>query len=214
MQEDDVARGVDRTMSILLNAAGIQAGAIIYRHVVVDHMGQPFGQICQLVVVGSEEGAGAQFWMVVDVLDDGPGDGETVVGAGATADLVEHQQAAVGGVVEDVGRFDHLHHKGRLPAVDLIRCADAGEDAVDDADLRRFCRHKAANLGHERDQSRLAEEGALARHVRPCQHVNAGVGRKVGIVGHKRVIHLRQFDHRVTPTADFDAGAFVEWGRT
>jgi hypothetical protein len=75
--------------------------------------------------------------VVVDVLDHRPGDRDAVVGAGAAPDLVQDQQAALGGVVQDVGRLDHLDHKGRLPGVDLVLRADAGEDAVDQPDAGR-----------------------------------------------------------------------------
>ncbi len=78
------------------------------------------------MVVGGEERFGAQFRMVVDIFDDGPGNGQPVIGAGPAPDLVQHQQAATGGMVEDVGRLDHLDHEGGLAAVDLVatrRCA-------------------------------------------------------------------------------------------
>ncbi len=37
-------------------------------------------------------------------------------------------------MVQDVRRFDHLHHEGGLPGMDLVLGADAGEDPVDQAD--------------------------------------------------------------------------------
>lgn len=43
-------------------------------------------EVCELVVVGGEEGAA--FDVVVEVLGDGPCDGEAVEGGGAAADLV------------------------------------------------------------------------------------------------------------------------------
>ena len=48
------------------------------------------GEVGELVVVGGEEGAA--FHLVVEVLGDGPGDGEAVEGGGAAADLVEDDQ--------------------------------------------------------------------------------------------------------------------------
>jgi hypothetical protein len=47
----------------------------------------------QLVVVRGEEGLGLD--AVVDELGDGPGDADAVEGAGATADLVEDEEAVL-----------------------------------------------------------------------------------------------------------------------
>ena len=62
---------------------------------------QLFGE-SELVVVGGEERARAD--ALVQVLDDGPGEREAVVGAGAAADFVEQDKAARRGCVEDVRR--------------------------------------------------------------------------------------------------------------
>ena len=119
----------------------------------------------QLVIVGGEEGLAAQFGDIVDVLDDRPGDGQTVVGAGAAADFVEDDKAAGSGVIEDVGRLEHLDHEGALAAGDVVLGADAGEDAIDQSDpganrqgrsepiwairtIRATCRSQRAFAGH------------------------------------------------------------------
>ena len=61
------------------------------------------GQGRQLVEVGGEEGAATEARRVVQVLDDGAGDGQPVPGRRAASDLVEQDEAPGGGVVEDVG---------------------------------------------------------------------------------------------------------------
>src|SRR5690606_4899907 len=94
----------------------------------VFRMFQLIGQFGELVVVGGEEGLGPN--PVVDVFRHGPGDADAVEGAGAAAYLVEHQQAAVGGRVEDVGRLDHLHHEGALAPDKVVGGAHPGEDAI------------------------------------------------------------------------------------
>ena len=48
-------------------------------------------EVGEFVVVGGEEGAAAD--AVVQVLGDGPGEGDAVEGAGAAADLVEDDEA-------------------------------------------------------------------------------------------------------------------------
>ena len=65
----------------------------------------------KLMVVSGKSGAGAEAGVVVDVLDDGPRDGEAVIGAGSPARLVQDDEGAVGGLVEDGGGFDHLNHE-------------------------------------------------------------------------------------------------------
>ncbi len=122
------------------------AAAVVYSHIVIDDMRQPLGQVGQLVIVGGEERLSAQPGMVVDILDHRPGDRQPVVSARAAPDLVEQQQAATGGVVENVGSLDHLHHEGGLAAMNLVAGAQPGEDAIHHADARPIRRHKAADL--------------------------------------------------------------------
>ena len=105
--------------------------------VVVAHARQHARQLGQLVVVGGEERLRAAARVVVQVFDDGAGDGQAVVGAGAAPDLVQDDQAARRGVVQDVRRLDHLDHEGALAGGEVVLRADAGEDAVHQPDARR-----------------------------------------------------------------------------
>ena len=120
-------------------------------------------EIGQLVVVRGEERAAAD--LLVDVLDDAPGEREAVVGARAAADLVEDHEAARRGRVEDAGGLGHLDHERALTAGELVARADAGEDAIGDADGGAAGRDEAAHLGHEREQRGLANVRAFAGHV-------------------------------------------------
>ena len=83
--------------------------------------GELGGEEGELVVVGGEEGAGAD--AVVEVLDGGPGEGEAVVGGGAAAHLVQEHQRPGGGCVEDRGGFGHLDHEGGAAAGDVVGLA-------------------------------------------------------------------------------------------
>ncbi len=138
----------------------------------------------------------------MDVFDDRPGDGDAVVGAGAAADLVEDEQAAVGGMVEDVGGLEHLDHEGGLPGVDLVLGADAGEDAVDNADAGRSGGDIAADLGHEDDEGDLAQVGALAAHVGAGDDAHALAGFEGNIVGDEALAAEGVLDDRVAPILD------------
>ena len=100
----------------------------------VDQAGQVVLQLGQLVVVGGEDGARPRPRRRAQELGDGPGQGQAVVGGGAAADLVQDHQAAPGHLVQDVGGLAHLHEEGGLAPGQVVAGADAGEDAVGDAD--------------------------------------------------------------------------------
>ena len=121
--------------------------------------------LVQFVVVCGKKRAGASLAVLVDVLHDGPCDGDAVVGARAATEFVEEHQAALGEVVQDAGCLVHLHHEGALADADVVAGPDAGEDLVHVADACSLGRHEAAHLSQQGDEGRLAEQGALAGHV-------------------------------------------------
>ncbi len=86
------------------------------------------------MVVGCEEGAWSGGVGECEVFGDGPCEGEAVEGGGAASDLVEDDEGAVGGVVEDVGGLCHLDHEGGESLVERVVGADSGEDAVGDTE--------------------------------------------------------------------------------
>ena len=147
---------------------------LAHGHVEVLHAGKRFLQVGQLVVVRGEQRAAAD--VLVQVLDHRPGQRHAVVGARAAADLVEDHQAPRRGRVEDAGGLGHLDHERALPARQLVAGADAGEDAVGNADRRLAGRHEAADLRHEREQGHLADVRALAGHVRAGDQQDRGSG--------------------------------------
>src|SRR5687768_9145951 len=104
---------------------------------VVPGSGQNRFEFGELVVMGREHGHGLR-GTFVKPLADGPGDREAIKGRGAAADLVEKNQRAVSGVVEDVRGLDHLDEEGRLAAGEVVACADAGKQAVNNPEARAF----------------------------------------------------------------------------
>ena len=184
---------------------------LAHGHALVADARVALGQVGELVVVGGEEGAGAD--LGVDVLDDGPGQGQAVEGRGAAADLVQDDEGAFGGVVEDVRDLDHLDHEGRGAAADVVARADPGENAVDHADASLGGRHEGADLGQENDQRGLADVGGLARHVRAGQERDRLLlEAQLAVVGHEGLAGGRELDDRVAAVGDADLLALVDLG--
>src|ERR1044072_2197554 len=137
-----------------------------HAYLIVLRTGQTLGQLCQLVIVGGEERLRRMLRRVVQMLRDGPGDGEAVEGRRAAPNLVEEDERTRSGVVEDGGRLSHLDHEGRAASGEVVRSSDACPDAVEDGQARMFGGHERAHLCEQTDKRRLTKEGALASHVR------------------------------------------------
>ena len=120
------------------------------------------------MVVGGEEGAGTGLGCLVQVFHDGPGNGDAVIGRGATAQLVEEHERARRDVVQDVRGLRHLDHERRFAQRDIVRRSHTGEDFVHQTDSRGLCGHKAAHLGQQYYQCRLTQQRRFAGHVRAC----------------------------------------------
>src|SRR5258708_6379235 len=176
---------------------------------VIAQRGEPLCQGRQLVEMGGEQGLAAKPGSVMDVLDYSLSDADAVIGAGAAPDLIDDQQAPVGGVVEDVGGLDHLNHEGRQPAGDGVVGTDAGEDAIDDADASLIRGHEAARLGQDHEDSALSQVGAFSGHVRPRQEEHPSVLVKAQVVGHE-VPRTQRRLHQRMPPAPYRDGISVE----
>ena len=104
--------------------------------------------------MGGEKRARLDF--VVQKFRHAPGDREPVEGRGAAADFVEDDEAALGGVVHDIGGLVHLDHEGRLAAREVVVRADPREDAIDETDLGARRRDEASDLRHAGRSARPA----------------------------------------------------------
>ena len=163
-----------------------------------------FGQYRQFEVVRGKQGVGAQLGQTFCC---SPGQGQAVKGTGATTHFVHQHQAAFGGVVQNIGGFAHLDHKGRTATCQVITGTDPGKDAVNQRQFTAGRRYKAANMGQQHDQCGLAHVGRFTAHVRTGDHQHAGVVVQPQVVGHKRRgQHL--LDHRVATLADTHARLF------
>ena len=59
-----------------------------------------------------------------------PGNAQTVKGAGAATDLVHEDQAALSGIVENIGGLGHFDHKRGTAAREIIRRTDPRKNAI------------------------------------------------------------------------------------
>ena len=109
------------------------------------------------MVVRGKERTRLGMRMFVDILHDGPGNGDAVVGGSTAPQLVKKHQATGRKVVQDVGRLVHLHHKRRLAHGDVVAGSHTGEYLVHQTDMRAFRRNETADLRHKRNQGGLTE---------------------------------------------------------
>ncbi len=185
-------------------------GSFFHRDVDVFYGGQKFGEFGEFVIVGGEERAGAGVFL--QVLDDGPGDGEAVEGGGAAADFVEQDEACGRGVIEDAGDFAHFDEERGAAAGEIVAGADAREDAIDDGKF---------GLARGNEASRLAPSATISavwrRYVdlppmlgpvisRSCWRVRL----EVEIVGNEALAALAQkfFDDRMAAADDQELAAW------
>ena len=95
------------------------------------------------------------------MLSNRPSDTQSIIGAGPSADLIQENQAAGGRAVQDVSRFDHLHHEGALSGGQVVRGSHARENPIDQSDAGFCRRYEAPDLRQQNDQRDLAEVGAF-----------------------------------------------------
>src|SRR5699024_2305341 len=98
-------------------------------------------------------------------LGHGASQGQSVIGAGATADFVEQHQAVFRGVIENSCCFMHFQHESALAASQVVTGADAGENAVERADDGLVRGYEAADVCEQNDQGSLAHIGGFSAHV-------------------------------------------------
>ena len=73
-------------------------------------------------------------------------------------------------MIQDVGRFLHLHHERGSARRQIILRSDASEYPIDYANSSRIRRNKAPGLSHENNKRHLSEICRLARHVRTSKY--------------------------------------------
>src|SRR4029077_10300333 len=148
------------------------------------------------------------------MLDDSPGDGETVKRRGAAADFIEKDEARRSGVMQDGGNFTHLDEKRRTAAREIVAGADARKDAGGNGKLGLTSRNERAHLRHQNNQRGLAKVGGFAAHVRAGdQQELLAAGVEAKIVGNESLAALAEkfFDDGVTASNDKQLSGSVEF---
>ncbi len=169
----------------------------------IDHSRCFGGEAGQLEVVSGEQGEGAD--LVGDVGGARPGERQTVEGAGAAAHLVHEHETLGRGVVENVRRLGHFEHEGRASARQIVRGADAGENAIHGSQHRAAGRHVAADMGQNDDERGLAHVGALAAHIRAGDDQHAARVIEAQVIGYEGLA-AGALDHRMAPAVDQQHG--------
>ncbi len=126
----------------------------------------------QLVIVRREKRLCSGGRVVVYVLHHGPCDSYTVVSARAASDFVEQHQRAGRYVVQNIRRFEHLHHERGFALRNVVRRSHTGEYLVHYSYMGFGGGNETAYLRHEHDERGLPQQCALTRHVRSGYYDN------------------------------------------
>src|SRR6266513_4727324 len=163
------------------------------------------------MIVGGEQCSGSQVSAVLDMLRDSPGNAQSIVGAGSSADLIQKNQAAGSCTIQDVSRFDHLYHEGALSGGQVIRGSYARENPVDQSDAGFGRRYEAPDLRQQDDQRDLAEVGALPCHVGPCEdHKPVALTVEGRVVGYECQITTELLNDREAASPNEDRAALID----
>ena len=149
--------------------------------------------------------------LVVEKFGHAPGDGKSVEGRRAAADLIEDHETAIARVVHDVRGLVHLHHESRLTAGEIVVRADPGENAIHQSNLGARCRDKTSDLRHQDNQRDLPDVGRLPGHVRPGDDGQSHpFAVEIGVVRHKLFFGQILIEHRMASVADHQAQRIVQ----
>ncbi len=96
--------------------------------------------------------------------------------------------------------------------MDGILRADAREHPVHKPNFGALGGHKGPDLSHEHNQHHLAQEGALAAHIRAGDDTDELALFQNRVVGDEALVLAQLFHYRVAPGADFQPFALVQAG--
>src|SRR3990167_3644191 len=104
-----------------------------------------------------------------------------------------------GGVIQDICRLIHFHHKGTLPPRKFIRGAYPCKNSVYRSNDCFFCRDKTPHLCHENKKRYLANIRAFPRHIWPGNYHDRILSPiQIDIVGYKAFAGKSSIQYGVT----------------
>lgn len=115
------------------------------------------------VIVRGEQGAAA--YLLDDMLNHGVRDGIAVEGRRAAAKFVHDNERMTRRLVENRFRFFEFDEEGALVLQDPITRSNSREHAIHNTHFALVGWYEAADLGQDRGDARLPQEGALTAHV-------------------------------------------------
>ena len=86
------------------------------------------------------------------------------------------------GPLQNVGNFDHFHHECGSASLEVVACADAGEDSVDEPNFGLLSGNKTAGLCQNGHQGHRSEIGGFSTHV------GAGDEQKTSLLVHGNIV--------------------------
>ena len=84
-----------------------------------------------------------------------------------------------------MGDFDHFHHERGPASLEVVACADAGEDSVDEPNFGLLGWNKTAGLCQNGHQGHRSKIGGFSTHVGPGDEQKTSLFVHSNIVGNK-----------------------------
>ena len=141
--------------------------------------------------------------LLIDILHDRLRDAHAIIGARTASDLVQNDKTVLRRMPKDVGYLLHFHHEGTLPRRNVIRRADARENAIDRREDRAPCGNERAHLRHDGEDGDLTHVGRLTGHIRPRDDQDLLIPMiQLRIIRDEHVSLQGMLDHRMTAVFD------------
>ncbi len=149
----------------------------------------------------------------MDIFRYRPGNTHPIKSARPPAYLIQDNQTSGSGVIQNVGRLNHLNHEGALTLSQVVECTHPGEYPIYESNSSLAGRDETANLGHEDNQSHLPEIGRFTGHIGACDNYQlVFVTIQPHIVRDKSLTQIHIFDHRMSAINNDNFIAFVDHG--
>ena len=114
-------------------------------------------------------------------------------------------------MTQNIGNLTHFHHKGTLPAGQIIRCTHAGKNPIYNTDICTVCRNKASHLSHQHNEGGLSHIGRFTCHVRSGNNGDTvGSVVQISIIGNEHIIGDHILHYRMTASADINNTAGID----